>query len=107
MLVTVYTKPGCHLCDEVLLLVDKMMLRYEIELTEVNIIEDMAVYEQFKYVIPVVECTDVEVGRLAVPIGEADLTAYFEKARRALRSAGEPAERGNALGRVVKWLGKR
>lgn len=83
------------------------MDRFGIELTEVNILEDLAVYEQYKYAIPVVEVTDVDVGRLAVPISKADLTAYFEKARKARGGDGTAAERETAIGRVAKWLGKR
>lgn len=107
MRVTVYTKPGCHLCEEVLVLVDKMTARYGIELTEVNIIEDMAVYEQYKYAIPVVEAVDAHVGQLSAPISQADLAAYFDRARKAQGEAGDSAEKGSLAGRVSKWLGKR
>ncbi len=98
MHVTVYTKPGCHLCDEVLLMLDKMTPRYAIELTEVNIIEDIATYEQYKYLIPVVEIPGAQVGRISAPISEPDLKAYFEKARKSLNGA--------PMRRVAKWLGK-
>ena len=99
MHVTVYTKPGCHLCDEVLLLLDKLTPRYAIELTEVNIIEDVATYDRYKYLIPVVEVNDVDVGRVSAPITEPQLKSYFEKARKALNPA--------PFGRIAKWPGKR
>lgn len=102
MRVTVYTKPGCHLCDEVLLLVDKLSPRYGIELVEVNIIEDMGVYEEYKHLIPVVEVKDVSVGRLVAPIDEVGLRGYFEKARRVMEREGV-----GVLGRVAKWFGGR
>ena len=98
MHVTVYTKPGCHLCDEVLLMLDKMTPRYAIELTEVNIIEDVTTYEQYKYLIPVVEITGADVGRISAPITESQLKSYLERARKALNTAQSD--------RVAKWPGK-
>jgi glutaredoxin len=83
MHVTVYSKPGCHLCEDALDSIDRLTPQYGLDVTEVNILEDMAVYEQYRDIIPVVEATDAQVGRLVVPFSEADLGAYFEKARRA------------------------
>ncbi len=82
MRVTVYTKPGCHLCDEALLLLDKLTPRYGMELTEVNILNDMAIYEELRNVIPVVEVVGAREGRLSAPITEHDLRAYFDRARK-------------------------
>jgi glutaredoxin len=80
MHVTVYSKPGCHLCEDTLQIIDRLTSKYALDLTEVNILEDMAVYEQYREIIPVVEVTDVSVGRLVVPISEAELHAYFTMA---------------------------
>jgi uncharacterized membrane protein len=62
--------------------------------------------------IPVVEVTDVRVGRLVAPISEAELYAYFNLARHAI----EDRERGRAsvaqpyresrLDRVARWIGR-
>jgi glutaredoxin len=84
MQVTVYTKPGCHLCDDALQLIDKLTLRYDLEVTEVNILEDMALYEQYKLVIPVIQVTDVQVGPLTVPVTEAGMHSYFAAAQKAM-----------------------
>ena len=111
MRVTVYTKPGCHLCDEALHLVDKMTPRYGLELTEVNILDDMATYEEYKHIIPVVQVTDVRVGRLVAPITEAEMYAYFDMARGVMQG-GAGAGRSvlpvheTALDRMAKWVGK-
>jgi glutaredoxin len=87
MQVTVYTKPGCHLCDDALQLIDKLTPRYDLQVTEVNILEDMAIHEQYKLLIPVIQVTDVLVGPLTVPITEAGLHSYFAAAQKAI-SAG-------------------
>lgn len=99
MHVTIYTKPGCPLCDEALLLVDKLTPRFDIEMREVNILEDMAVYEQYKEAIPVVEVTDARVGRVVAPISEAELVSYFELVRGVI----ERQDKGGtvALGSVL------
>lgn len=53
MQLTLYTKPGCHLCD--LLKADLAGLQREISFTVVerNIEADPADYERFRYLIPV------------------------------------------------------
>jgi glutaredoxin len=84
MQITVYTKPGCHLCDDALHLLDKLTPKYDLQLTEVNILEDMAVYEQYKLLIPVIQVTDVPTGPLTVPITEANMHSYFASAQKAI-----------------------
>ena len=82
MHVTVYSKPGCHLCEDTLLMIDRLAPRYGLEVTEVNILDDPAIYEQYREIIPVVHVTDAQVGSLAAPITERDLRAFFDNARR-------------------------
>lgn len=86
MQVTIYTKPGCHLCDDALQLIDKLTSRYDLQVTEVNILEDMSIYEQYKLLIPVIQVTDVAVGPLTVPITEPAMHAYFAAAQKAISS---------------------
>ena len=89
MQVTVYTKPGCHLCDDALQLIDKLTPRYDLQVTEVNILEDMAIYERYKLVIPVIQVTDVPTEPLTVPITEPAMHSYFAAAQKAMsRGAG-------------------
>jgi thiol-disulfide isomerase/thioredoxin len=87
MHVKVYSKPGCHLCEDALTIIDRLASRYDLVVTEVNILDDPAIYEQYREIIPVVEATGVEVGRLAAPITERDLRAYFDAAQRAVLSS--------------------
>lgn len=55
MQVFVYSKPDCHLCDE--LKAELAALQAEVDFTwvERNILEDPALYERFRYLIPVLE----------------------------------------------------
>lgn len=52
--VTVYTKPGCHLCEEAKAVINEARADAELTLEEVNIDEDPALSELYRYDIPVV-----------------------------------------------------
>jgi uncharacterized membrane protein/glutaredoxin len=119
MHVTVFTKPGCHLCDDALHLIDGMTRRYDIQLTEVNILDDMAVYEEYRTLIPVVQVTDVRVGRLVAPIIEPELHSYFTMARQVIAgnriggggSGGSgnsvlPPQRESVFDRIASYVGR-
>jgi glutaredoxin len=86
MHVMVYSKPGCHLCEDVLQVIDRLTVRYGLDVIEVNVLDDMAIYEQYREIIPVVEVTDAPVGRLVVPISESALRAYFRMAEDAVKN---------------------
>ena len=64
MRITLYARPGCHLCDE--LKVDLAALQEEIAfvLTERTIDDDPADHARFQYLIPVL---DIEGGALLYP----------------------------------------
>jgi len=72
MHVTLYARPGCHLCDD--LKTDLAALQTEIAfvLTERNIDDDPADYARFQYLIPVL---DIEGGPLLFPPHHGDLVA--------------------------------
>lgn len=76
--ITLYTKEGCHLCEEVVAILDGLQDRYPHRLRAVDITEDDALYEQYRYAIPVVQ------------IGKAELRAPItgEALEEALRAAG-------------------
>jgi uncharacterized membrane protein/glutaredoxin len=84
MQVTVYAKPGCHLCDDALDILDRLAAQYDLDIVQINILDDMAVYEEYKEKIPVVEVEDKRFGRLVAPITEQELRAYVEMASRSL-----------------------
>ena len=60
---TLLTKPGCHLCEEAKTVVDSVILKFSaehpteqlIELTELNILEDEALNNQYAEEIPVLQ----------------------------------------------------
>ena len=52
--VTLLTKPGCHLCDEARDHLDDWAADHEIDLHEVDIRSDDALFELYRYRIPVI-----------------------------------------------------
>ncbi len=52
--VLVYSKPDCHLCDEVKEQLSRLQASYPYELREVNILNDARSFDKFKEEIPVV-----------------------------------------------------
>jgi glutaredoxin len=64
--VTFYTKAGCHLCEDARDMLDELAAEIPYDLTELDIRSDMALFEQYRYRIPVIivnETTTVE-GRI-------------------------------------------
>lgn len=53
--VVLYTKPGCHLCDELLAELRELQhsLDFEIELCDIE--QDSEAWERFRYLVPVLE----------------------------------------------------
>jgi glutaredoxin len=60
---TLFTKPGCHLCEEAKTVVDSAIQQFKsehsseqpIELTEVNILDDQVLSEKYSEEIPVLQ----------------------------------------------------
>jgi len=76
---TLYSKPGCHLCEEAKLKIERLRARgYELELDEQDITADTALFERYRYTIPVVTFPD---GRaLEAPISEYKLEQLLTQA---------------------------
>ncbi len=51
--ITLYTKPGCHLCEDAKAALDSLRSEFEVNLEEVNINENPALFEKYQYLIPV------------------------------------------------------
>jgi glutaredoxin len=51
--VTLYTRPGCHLCDEAKAAIAPLLLEFGAALREVNIDDDAALKERYGWDIPV------------------------------------------------------
>jgi glutaredoxin len=54
LLVTLYSKPGCHLCDDAKAIIEPLVAEFGAELREVNIAEDAQLLQRFGYDIPVI-----------------------------------------------------
>ena len=108
MRVTIYTKPGCHLCEDALDLLDKLTPQYGLEVEQANILDDMALYEAMHEQIPVIVAEEGQYGRLVAPITEPELRAYLEVVRRDRRYGRSvlPAYKESALDRTARWIGK-
>jgi glutaredoxin len=52
--VTFYTKAGCHLCEEARELLEEIAEGTEYVLDEIDIRKDMAIFELYRYRIPVI-----------------------------------------------------
>jgi glutaredoxin len=60
---TLFTKPGCHLCEEAKKAIELVMFEFskensavvQIELTELNILEDEALKNQYSEEVPVLQ----------------------------------------------------
>jgi glutaredoxin len=59
--IVLYTKVGCHLCDDARALLDDLATDVEFDLREADILTDPVLYERYKYRIPVVEIDGVEI----------------------------------------------
>jgi glutaredoxin len=58
--VTLYGKPGCHLCSDARAVIDRVRAAREFELEEVDISVDPGLYRQYGERIPVVAIDGVE-----------------------------------------------
>ena len=75
--VTLFTKPGCSLCDKVKSSLEHLQPHYPHKLLEVNITQDDALFKQYRYTIPVVQIGEQE---LAAPITAVQLQNALQKA---------------------------
>ncbi len=64
MRVTLYSRPGCHLCDELKHDLAELQESLEFDVVEHNIDQDPEAFARFRYLIPVL---DVENGPLLYP----------------------------------------
>lgn len=75
--VTLFTRPGCLLCDEVRDILIDLSRKWPVQLEEFDITSDIEVYEKYKWAVPVVALDGVE--RLSAPITETDLVRLLSR----------------------------
>lgn len=76
--VTLFTKTGCTLCDKVKESLDALQNTFPHQLQEVDITQDNALFQKYRYTIPVVHIGHVE---LAAPITAVQLQQAFQSAQ--------------------------
>jgi glutaredoxin len=59
--VTIYSRPGCHLCDQAKAVIEQVGRSHQFTLEEINIADSPALEEQYGYDIPVVFINGVKV----------------------------------------------
>lgn len=77
--VTLYTRPGCGLCDEAEATIREVACAVPLDLVKRNILDDLADYGRYKHDIPVILLGDVEIARHR--ISAAVLVAALDAAR--------------------------
>lgn len=68
--VIIYSRPGCHLCDEVKAAIQNAGCSDRFTLEEVNIESDEELLRKYKYDIPVVMLDGVEAFRHRISVDE-------------------------------------
>jgi glutaredoxin len=58
--VTIYSRPGCHLCDEAKAVIENSKCSDRFTLEEINIESDEELLKKYKYDIPVVTIDGIE-----------------------------------------------
>lgn len=71
-----YTKPGCHLCEDALALLNRLQSEITLTVQAIDITTDDALFKKYFDKIPVL-CIDDRV-TLAAPIDEKDLRAALK-----------------------------
>src|SRR5205807_10324162 len=97
-----------HLCEDVLVVLDRLAQQYGLQVEEVNILDDMALYDAYHLKIPVIKIEDGRLGTLEAPIDEAGLRAAFDIARRAYPSGMSvlpTPKREPWIDRLVSYIG--
>lgn len=70
--VTLYTKPGCHLCEAVEQVIAQVARRRPLDVVRRNILDDPADFERYQYEIPVVLLDGVEIARYRMTAEELE-----------------------------------
>jgi len=77
LLVRIYSKKECHLCDEAKHVLARFASKYPLEIKEIDIEQDPAAFEQFHEEIPVIFLEDTKLFKYK--IDERKFRAAIEK----------------------------
>ncbi len=116
MKVTLYTKPDSVMCDEALVTLRNLAVRYDIKPDELDVVNVEAsgqpeLEAEYGARVPIIEIEDGKYGRLESPFNEAALSIQLETAWRALRPSATIAKRtkaeGSPLDRLARYIAQR
>ncbi len=102
MLITVYSKPECHLCEEAIALLNRLAPEYSLDVREINILDDAQLQEAYHDKIPVVVAEDGRYGWLVAPIDEREMRRYLGFVQRGGRHEVR-VYRETKLDRALDW----
>jgi glutaredoxin len=68
--VTIYSRPGCHLCEEAKAQIAPLLKEFGARLTEINIDEDPELRARYDYDVPVIFLGARKVGKHRVDLGQ-------------------------------------
>ena len=77
--IVLYSKAGCHLCDDARTHLEDLAADYQITFDEVDIRRDPVIFERYRYRIPVITVNGAE--RLEGRIEADDVRALLEELR--------------------------
>ena len=63
MTLTLYSKPGCHLCEDVRALLDELQPEAGFQIDEIDITSDRELFARYRYEIPVLMKDGKELAR--------------------------------------------
>lgn len=75
--VTLYERPGCHLCEDADRLLRRLQRRYRLRVRHVDITGDAELVRRYDIVIPVLTVGDTE---LTAPLTERAIRSALDKA---------------------------
>ena len=70
--VTLYTKPGCHLCDAAAQVIEQVGRRVELRLEKRNILDDAEAFCRYQFEIPVIFLNGNEIARHWITAAELE-----------------------------------
>lgn len=76
--VTLYTKAGCHLCEDAREMLDEIATRTTYDFTEIDIRRDLELFELYRYRIPVITINETIVAEGRIDYSEL-LLAFKER----------------------------
>lgn len=108
MRVTVYTEQDCLPCAQVLSILERIKVQYDLEIDEVSILYSPGLYGASHAGLPVVEIEEGRLGRFEGAMDEAQLRLALEIARRALPSYVSAVQRdpSSTIDRLAVYIGR-